>query len=100
MVYVVITERVIKFNTHATAKFAARSENTIRLNASGPFLSFKAAQRAVLTCLGTHTCLDAKVWTEEQIVDALKRPHSLRHEMNTILIEAQKMLMNTPSTVS
>jgi hypothetical protein len=74
--YVVICKRVVKMNTHATEKFAARSANETRLYVSGPFVSLKTAQRAALAALATHTCLDAQVWSGEQVRDTHARGYS------------------------
>jgi hypothetical protein len=65
--FVLICNRVVKMNTGATAKFAPRSANQTMLTVSGPFTSYRVAQRAMLTTLGTHTCLDAQVWTEDYV---------------------------------
>ncbi len=66
--FMLMIRRVVKHNTGATAKFAPRSVNREELFWSGPFLGPKAAQRALLTVLGTHTCLSAEVWSATQIV--------------------------------
>lgn len=65
--YVLIVRRVVKHNTGATQKFAPRSANREELRACGPFRTLRAAERAAVTVLGTHTCLDAQIWSREQI---------------------------------
>lgn len=59
--FVLITTRLVKVNTGATEKFAPRTANRTNAYVSGPFNSLKAAQRAAMTALGVHTCLDAQV---------------------------------------
>ncbi len=65
--YVLVCNRVVKVNTGATEKFAPRSTNQTGLYVSGPFTTLKAAQRAMLFALQTHTCLDAQAWSVERV---------------------------------
>jgi len=67
--FVLICQRVVKVNTGAREKFAPRSANQTRLSVSGAFLTIKSAQRAALVALGTHTCLDAQIWSDKQIAE-------------------------------
>ena len=71
--YVVISTRVVKVNTGATAQYAPRSTNQTRLTVSGPFESEKTAQKAVLACLSVHTCLDAQVWSLGQVREQIAK---------------------------
>lgn len=89
--FVLITTRVVKKNTGATEKFAPRSVNATDTYVSGPFLSLKAAQRACLTALGTHTCLDASIWSEAQVADRMKHGGSaLRMDEERAMRAAQR----------
>jgi hypothetical protein len=88
--YVVLITRVIKVNTGATEKFAPRTANRQTLTCSGPFGNLKAAQHAVLTALGTHTCIDAQIWSAEQIWK--ERPSALGFEKGNVIIQAKRLL--------
>jgi hypothetical protein len=59
---------------------------------SGPFLSLKAAQRAALTVLGTHTCMDAQVWSADQVNERAALRGSLRQAEADAIREAQRLL--------
>lgn len=86
--YVLICNRVVKRNTGSTEKFAPRTANYESLKVSGPFRSFKAAQRAAETALSTHTCLDAQVWNAEQVAEhqqAYRPRHCTRPGMLGVL---------------
>lgn len=79
--YFVITNRVVKFNTGATEKFAPRTSNNTIYTASGPF-SPKQARQAAVAALSTHTCLEAQVLSLDQL-RALKARYS--SEVNYML---------------
>lgn len=91
--FVVIVERVVKTNTHATEKFAPRTANVRRKTVSGPFASFRTAQRAAVTALGTHTCLLAQVWSEAQVRERQTRGYARNgQDMQDVLDEALALL--------
>lgn len=65
--YVVITKRIYKVGTAATQKFAPRSTNRTEMHVAGPFRTQRAAERAALAALSTHTCLGAQVWSRAAV---------------------------------
>lgn len=73
MMYCLLVCRVVKHSTGNTAKFAPRSSNREELHWSGPFLGAKAAQRALVAVMATHTCLGASLWSADQIAEELRR---------------------------
>lgn len=89
--FVLITNRLVKVNTGSTSQYAPRTQNREILTVSGPFPSLKIAQRAALTVLGVHTCLDAQVWSAAQIVAKI-RDGSNSHELHAVLREAARLL--------
>jgi hypothetical protein len=91
--FVLITKRVVKVNTGATAKFAPRTTNRTDYYVSGPFKRLGTAQRAVLVALGTHTCLDAQVWSEEQVRAQHAKGYSSNGDVKqNYLTEAMRLL--------
>lgn len=90
--YVLICKRVVKFNTGSTEKFSPRSANRAGLYVSGPFTSLRMAQRAAITALATHTCLDAQVWSERQVqAEAVKGSVRLGEERYDAMREAARL---------
>ena len=85
--FVLFTHRVVKVNTGSKEKFAPRSSNQTRLTVSGPFLTAKAAQRAALTALGIHTCIDAQVWSESQVREEHAKGYSRNGEVKQKALE-------------
>lgn len=83
--FFVLTKRVVKYNTGSTEKFAPRSANQESYQVSGPFTSRKAAERACVNCLATHTCLMAQVATIEQLREIRSDNHYLGQEISAVL---------------
>lgn len=65
--FYLVTHRVYKIATNSSERFAARSTNHTSWEVSGPFSRRSPAERAMVTALGTHTCLSAQVMTVEQM---------------------------------
>lgn len=68
--YMIRVTRVVKKNTNSTEKFSPRTANHETKHFCGPFRTLKAAERTMCAILATHTCIDAIIWTEEQIRNA------------------------------
>ena len=88
--YVLIVRRLVKMNTGNTEKFSPRTVNRECLRVSGPFLSLKAVQRAVLAVLATHTALDAQVWSEAQLQESSAK--ALRWEEKDAILEGVRLI--------
>jgi hypothetical protein len=65
--FVVITKRVVKFNTGSEKRFDPRTANREETTVSGPFSKRSLAERAAASALGTHTCLGALVYDAETL---------------------------------
>lgn len=90
--FVMVTKRVVKHNTGATAKFAPRTTNAETLTVSGPFADRERAERAMLAALATHTCLSAQI-LDDAAVGALLRGGSWSgHDVYEMAREATRLL--------
>lgn len=65
--FYVLTRRVAKFPTGANATFEPKSANRTLVTVSGPFSSIVRAERAAVASLATHTCIEARVISLEDM---------------------------------
>lgn len=99
--FVLFTDRVVKVNTGSREKFAPRATNSTTIHVSGPFTSLRIAQRAALAALSVHTCLDAKIWSEEQVRAAQAKSSSYYHyDLGKAIEEAGRLLNAAASEVA
>lgn len=91
--YYVVTNRVVKYNTGATDKFAPRTANRESWAISGPYQKKSWAERASMLALGTHTCLSATVTTEE-ILREYRGNYLLEQEIHKALKLSSQLVEN------
>ena len=93
--FFILVERVVKMARDAGGdKFAARSTNHTSWTVSGPITKINAAERALLSVLGTHTCLEAKILTKEQLLNmARASSFDIQYDMQKAIREAKKWLL-------
>lgn len=69
----VVTDRMAKFSTGSTEKFAPRQNNRRFLTISGPFPNERFARRISLAAMQTHTCLATRILEEDGVREIAKR---------------------------
>lgn len=92
-------DRLVKFNTGATQRFAPRSANRTEIAWAGPFRLRSRAEQAVLSTLGTHTCLSAVIVSEDFIRDELAKGMSLTTSRENAFKEALRLVEDAATTV-
>lgn len=65
--FYVLTKRAFKVARTPTGQFDARTGTQTEWHLSGPFSKKPLAERTAAAALGTHTCLTARVHTEEEL---------------------------------